>query len=300
MNFSLRLCPICGSTKAKYKIESNFDYTKLNDFSFSSRKMPEYMHFRLSCCGNCDLLYVSDIPQLDWIKTNYDSAGFDTTIESYCASLTYCVWLEEILTKIPSPLSALDIGAGDGQFLIQLKKRGFNKLYGIEPSRAPIEKAAPEIKPNIHCGFFDGKELEKESVSLVTCFQALEHVDQPRKVIQDVFALLKPGGAIYLAVHNYRALMSKLLRTKSPIYDVEHLQLFSPESLRYLLRECGFTNIKMASLKNRYPLKYWLKLSPINLDFKKIAMKFIQRLHVANIVLPFWPGNTIAVGYKIL
>ncbi len=51
--------------------------------------------------------------------------------------------------------------------------------------------------------------------------------------------------------------------TKSPIFDIEHLQLFDRPTGAALLRNAGFDSIKVSSVRNRYPIDYWIKLFPL-------------------------------------
>ena len=55
-----RACPVCGSD-SQYRVfeEAAFDASRWDKFAFSSRKTPEYMHYRLLECGRCDLLYAN-------------------------------------------------------------------------------------------------------------------------------------------------------------------------------------------------------------------------------------------------
>ena len=68
--------------------------------------------------------------------------------------------------------------------------------------------------------------------------------------------MLKPGGALFLIGHNRRAFSAKVLGRKSPIFDIEHLQLFSPVSVRHLLERAGFSRVEVRPVFNRYPLRY--------------------------------------------
>jgi hypothetical protein len=55
-----------------------------------------------------------------------------------------------------------------------------------------------------------------------------------------------------------------MMGTKSPIFDIEHLQLF--DSRTGISRFCetpDSTQIKVSSVQNRYPVDYWLKLFPL-------------------------------------
>lgn len=58
-----RPCPVCGlSEESQPFAEANVDSSQLDEFAFASRKMPEYMHWRLWLCGRCDLVYASPAP----------------------------------------------------------------------------------------------------------------------------------------------------------------------------------------------------------------------------------------------
>lgn len=52
MTKALRTCPVCqaGTAQARLFMEENIDRAGLSDFSFSSRKTPEYMCHRLVRC----------------------------------------------------------------------------------------------------------------------------------------------------------------------------------------------------------------------------------------------------------
>ena len=50
----------------------------LERYAFASRKTPEYMHWRLSQCQRCDLLYVDPAPRSDDLAMLYRQADFDS------------------------------------------------------------------------------------------------------------------------------------------------------------------------------------------------------------------------------
>jgi hypothetical protein len=77
--------------------------------------------------------------------------------------------------------------------------------------------------------------LRPESLNLVTCFQTFEHLADPLAMCGDAFHLLKPGGAVLFVGHNRRAVSARILGRRSPIFDIEHLQLFSPASVRRMV-----------------------------------------------------------------
>lgn len=300
MEMISRLCPLCGSTDTgTIFAEANFNIDNLDSFAFASRKMPEYMHYRLIDCPTCDLLYANPLPSQEYLTEGYGEAAYDSGVEAHYAAETYADALSTFIGQLPDRHGALDIGAGDGAFLERLLEQGFDQLMGVEPSRAPIAAARTDIRPLLREGIFKGDDFAPDSFSLVTCFQTLEHLHDPRKMAQEVYHLLKPGGAAFFIGHNRRALSARLLGRKSPIFDIEHLQLFSPQSARYLLEQTGFTNVTLMPVVNRYPLRYWLKLLPLlPIDAKRSLIAIFDRLGAGGLPVSIPCGNLAVVGFR--
>lgn len=299
MEMISRSCPLCGSSdSSRVFAENNYDVERLNNFAFASRKMPEYMHYRLIDCPTCDLLYANPLPNEDYLVEGYGEAAFDSGVEAHYAAATYANTLSTFIRKLPDRHGVLDIGTGDGAFLEYLLDHGFDQLVGVEPSRAPIAAAREDVRPLIREGIFCGDDFAQESFSLVTCFQTLEHLHDPLDMIRSVWRLIKPGGAVFFICHNRRALSARLLGKKSPIFDIEHLQLFSPLSARYLLEQTGFTNVKIVQVVNRYPLRYWLRLLPLSQRVKSSLIAMLDHLKIGGFGVTMSVGNIAVIGHK--
>lgn len=299
MNLVERACPGCGSTRSRGRpIEPRFDLAQLDEFAFSSRKVPEFMRFRMVLCSDCELLYANPAPDGSFVEAAYHDSGFDSGEESHHAARTYAEQLPRIAAELPDRVGALDIGAGDGAFLAELQRAGFEQVRGVEPSRAAAQSAAPELRELIREGFFSRGDAEPESLSLVSCFQTLEHVHEPAELFASARSLLKPGGAFFTIAHDRTGLLSRLLGTRSPIFDIEHLQLFCPASLRGLYERSGFERVQVAPLTNRYPLSYWIRLLPVPLALKQTVTSLLSRVGLAKRTLPLRAGNLVAVGYR--
>jgi SAM-dependent methyltransferase len=294
-----RACPICGSD-SQYRIfkEAAFDPSRWDRFAFSSRKTPEYMHYRLLECMRCDVLYANPLPTRESLDEAYREAAFDSSEEARHASDVYAEFLPDILTNLSQREAALDIGTGDGAFLEHLLRSGFERVVGVEPSRAPVEAARPAVRGLIRQGAFRPSDFDKESFSLVTCFQTLEHVYDPLALCQGAFDLLHRGGAVLLVCHDRRALSARVMGTRSPIFDIEHLQLFSRDSLGYALRQAGYDDISTHTVVNRYPLSYWVKLLPLPPRAKGAALGALKRSGLGRTSLRLAAGNFAAIGYK--
>jgi SAM-dependent methyltransferase len=294
-----RSCPVCRATDASFVFaESNVNAVMLDAFAFASRKLPEYMHWRLLECRRCDLVYASPAPAAESLGDAYEHAAFDSQSEARYAAETYAGLLPRIIKELPDLTGALDIGTGDGCFLERLLRAGFANVVGVEPSAAPIAAAAPGVRPAIRHDVFRVGDYAPASLSLVTCFQTLEHLSDPLAMCEDVFQLLKPGGAVLFVGHNRRSSSAKILGKKSPIFDIEHLQLFSPASVRRLMTVAGFADVEVGSIFNRYPIRYWVRLLPIPVVLKRGFVTLLDASRLGGLALPLPAGNLFAIGYK--
>lgn len=275
MEFVARPCPICKRGDQQHLVrEANLDLARLTDASFSSRKLPEYMHCRLMRCGACDLVYASPAPAPSSLEASYRDATFDATRESEYAARTYIEALREAGRLQPVP--ALDIGAADGAFLRELVKSGFHDVIGYEPSVAPIAAAHPDIRDRLRTELFDASQIGSESLGLVTCFQTIEHVDDPLQLVTDMHRVLRPAGTAFLIAHNVDALSAKIMGYKSPIFDIEHLQLFNRRSAEVLMQTAGFREVTIFPIVNAYPIAYWVRLFPLPAAFKTILLSALN------------------------
>jgi SAM-dependent methyltransferase len=299
MEMISRDCPLCGSSdSSRIFAQAHLELELLDSFAFASRKIPEYMHYRLIDCPACDLLYANPLPREEYLAAGYGDAAFDSGVEAHYAAATYAETLSTIIGRLPDRHGALDIGAGNGAFLEHLLEYGFDGVVGVEPSRAPISAAKTDIRPLLREGAFHGDDFATGSFSLVTCFQTLEHLYDPSAMTRAVWRLLKPGGAAFFICHNRRALSVRLLGLKSPIFDIEHLQLFSPPSARYLLEQNGFTHVYVIPVVNRYPLRYWLRLLPLPRKVKFSLIANLDRIGAGGWSLAIPAGNIAVIGFK--
>ena len=299
LNMQPRACPVCGSTdESRVFAQANIDPAQFNAFSFSSRKLPEYMHPRLIECPSCDLVYANPAITQESLAAGYEAAAFDSSEEASHAARTYGSYLTRFLPRLPDRQGALDIGTGEGSFLRELVSAGFSDVVGVEPSRAPIEAAPADVRSLIRQEMFQTDTFPPESFRLIACFQTIEHLRDPLGICRDAWRALKPGGAFFLIGHNRRAYSAAVLGRKSPIFDVEHLQLFSPRSFHSLLGAAGFADVTVEPILNRYPLHYWARLFPFPKTWKPGILRGLKSSFLGRLMVPLPAGNLAAVGYK--
>jgi SAM-dependent methyltransferase len=249
-------------------------------------------------CSRCDVVYTNPAISAELLDAAYRLAAFDSQAESHSASVTYRGVIDKLLPRLPDRNAALDLGTGDGAFLEQLIGQGFKDVVGIEPSAAPVAAAKANTRKLIRQGLFRPEDFQPASFSLITCFQVMEHVWDPLSLCRGAFSLLKPGGAFVAIVHNWRAWPTRILGPKSPIFDIEHLQLFSPKSAVDLLELAGFGHIASTTIWNRYPLDYWMKLFPFPRSVKPALIAMARKLGIGRVPVVFPAGNLTVIAFK--
>jgi SAM-dependent methyltransferase len=292
----VRACPVCGDTDTTREMfAERIDPTRLGALSYASRKEPEYMRLRLVVCPSCDLLYAPRVPPPDLLARAYAAAGYDTDAEARHAADSYAEALRGRLDSLPDRASALEIGAGNGALLERLRTLGFAELVGIEPSREAARAAHTDLRLSIRIECFDPGSLPAAHFTLVIANQTIEHVPAPLELLSAAHRLLKPGGLLMLVSHNYRHWLMRLLGARSPIIDIEHLQIFSPASLAAALRRAGFPGADIQPFANEYPLHYWARLLPIPPGLKRPLYGWLRRSDaVGGLMLRASVGNMIA------
>lgn len=249
-------------------------------------------------CRVCDLAYVDRPPVADSLAESYHCADYDSAREAEDAADAYAAAIAPVLRKLVRRGAALEIGTGTAAFLERLAQAGFVDVVGVEPSVAAIEAAPPARKAWIREGVFEEADFEPASYDLICCFMTLEHVVDPGRLVEAALRLLRPGGAFVAVTHDRRAWLNRMLGRRSPIVDVEHMQLFSAISSRQLLMRNGYADVGGTSFKNAYAPSYWARLAPLPTPLKNLAVASLKATPLDNARIPVNVGNFMSWGFR--
>ena len=157
----------------------------------------------------------------------------------------------------------LDIGCGEGISISVANKLSFN-TYGIEVNNNSAKKANYLATGEVHCCSLDKiKNLPLPKVDIITFFDSLEHLNFPRKAINDVSPFLNSGGVIFAEVFNYNSFLRFLMgRHYTHIIPFEHPSYFTKNTLKKLFELCDY---KVLFCDTNYRL--------INLNFLEMSLK---------------------------
>lgn len=136
----------------------------------------------------------------------------------------------------------LDIGCGNGAFLLRMRAAGW-QVDGIEPD-AEARAFASEAGLAVHAGPLDRESFGEGSFDAVTLNHVLEHLHEPRAVLAACLDVLRPGGIVWLAAPNGGASgLRRYGRHWFPLDPPRHLVFFTPDAIRCALLDTGFAEI---------------------------------------------------------
>lgn len=182
--------------------------------------------------------------------------------------------LKEKLEPFRKNNRILDVGCGDGHFLEVAKELGW-EVYGTEYVD-DVVSICREKGIYVHQGKLDPDNYEDGFFDVITSFEVIEHINNPREEINNIRKILRKGGGLYITTPNFNALERFILKDK---YDIvitypDHLSYYTPKTIDYLLKNSGFkklelktTGVRISSLlNNRASLKAENKTSTSSVD----------------------------------
>jgi 2-polyprenyl-3-methyl-5-hydroxy-6-metoxy-1,4-benzoquinol methylase len=133
----------------------------------------------------------------------------------------------------------LEIGCGPGYFLKSARDYGFG-VYGIDFNEAAIRHAQKLGLGNVAVGsVLDiGKKFPAITFDVVVLSSVLEHLENPKEIIQSVGSILTPQGILAIVVPNARRSILRLnLRRRREGWDYppHHLTWWDRDSMSRFL-----------------------------------------------------------------
>jgi len=297
MSRSKELCMGCNSslTKDNLYLIKNITKDKINKYTYSSRKIPEFMNYELYKCDKCELIFAVDIPLKKEILDAYSKTQIVSKEDFIDAAGTYYNLVNKII-NFDENLKIMEIGSGTGEFIKILKNTGYKNIIGIEPSINFIN-ASTAKECLINTSIEDLNDVSGD-YDYIFCFMTFEHLYDPVISTNKIFKLLRKGGQLILVTHDSQAFLNRLLKKNSPIIDIEHLQIFSKKSLKTFLENQGFKNVNSCSFLNSYRISYWVWLLPFSKKIKQKLIKTLNLLMIGNFKLGINVGNILTVAEK--
>ena len=194
----------------------------------------------------------------------------------------------------------LDIGCGNGFLLEKAIELGWEEVFGIELSKNAVNKANSSIRKNIYNESFESNNYRDNNFDVIFFAMVIEHFADINKCLSEVKRILAPGGCLIVISHDEQHFLSKILKDRHPIINDEHVCVFNKITLMRILTKHNFKINKIKSLKNIYPVQYWLKIVPLNNFFANFFVFILNFFGLGNINLGIRAGNIYCIAKKPL
>jgi 2-polyprenyl-3-methyl-5-hydroxy-6-metoxy-1,4-benzoquinol methylase len=259
---------------------------------------PDYgKHARIVQCNRCGFVYANPRWTPEELVTAYAAVEDKTYVDERTGrELTFEKHLRA-LERVTGPArgrTLLDVGAYIGVFVEVADQAGWD-AYGVEPSVwAAREAQARGLQ------VFEGTQyapaLGQRRFDVVTMWDVIEHVDDPRGELLRAYALLKPGGVIAVHTMDIESLMARLMGPRWPWLMGMHINYFSQSTLQRMLQSAGF-EVLWSGVQGRYLRVRYLatRVTAWSERLGQLVTPLVERLGVAEQPLPINLGDLFTV-----
>lgn len=236
-------------------------------------------------CKGCGLLVSSRAEESDE-RHNRDSSYGENAAENFNFRFSkefspgeQADYIKELRSfKVYRKLNRLlDIGCGTGGFVFAAGNMKWQSI-GTEISFDCIQ-AARQKDLEVYFGNVTELDMEHESFDVIRMHSVIEHLKDPRGVLNTASKLLRQGGLLLISTVNTDSFTASFQKESwKYIHPLYHVHLFNTSNLSLLLKKMGF---KVKRLQTRgVKSKHRKFLKTFSLDhLLKVPAKVLKKGH---------------------
>lgn len=294
-------CNLCGSTQATVLYPS----TLPQDLSIKvTKRFAPADHVsgndQIVKCPRCGLIYVNPRVKPEFVWRGYsdaDDTRYATQTEGRLATFEHAV--DFIESYVAKQGKLLDVGSAAGFFLKVAKDAGW-KVQGIEPNKGLAAWGSKEYDIPISTDDFLKSKLPDASFDVVTFWDVLEHVSDPRAYVREAARVLKPGGYLFVNYPDVDSISSRIFKQKWWFISPVHLYYFNRKTLMHYFEEEGLMFKAQKNHRQTLALGYlFIRFADYNKAVSKLGRAIIGGLGLANFPMKYYAGQAVAVAQKL-
>lgn len=233
MNHTIPHCPCC-------------DDTTLRQFMMLSVTTAHGLLQRpLFRCKGCDHAWLDTSEGHERIEEDYARGYVGHRIDPFFERQCRIAIGAEIRPLVPPPAALLDVGCGNGSFLLAAQEAGYDGL-GIDISSEAVDLVKSRGGKAIAVDFLSYEFRQKFDV--ISMWDVVEHLRDPYLFLRRAKELLNPGGILIIKTPSVGKLVLWLTRVRnawagSLLQAPHHVHYWSPRSMTVIMHRAGFTKI---------------------------------------------------------
>ncbi len=223
-------CFICGQKK--------------NKVLFELKKSQQGETFQIGECFVCGHVFMDPRPTTkELVKYYAQDYHYDGDFYNEVFAKQALGFYNEIKSYLKPKSTIIDIGCSKG-YLLNFAKRAGHKVRGIEISSDAAIYVKKNFDIDVLVGPVEKQKIKAKSVDVITAFDLIEHLPNPKKTISQMFEWLKPGGQMIIDTPNFDSIYRKISQDRWVGFDMPfHIHLFRKETLVRVLKEIGFSEV---------------------------------------------------------
>ena len=219
-------CPLCGEPPP-------------------TRTRARFGPHRVVDCLSCSMRYLTprveagDVPRFYGSEDYWEKGGSQGGYSSYASMEPLLVrTFVRRLSRLPSPARGarlLDVGCGPGAGLEAARSLGYEG-WGLDVSESAVKIASSRHPGRVRLGTPSDRLFAQGFFDVITLFDVIEHVYDPRALAVDLAWHLAPEGRVVVATPNVKSLLARVTGRRWVSYKIpEHVAYFSPRTLAEVL-----------------------------------------------------------------
>ncbi len=160
--------------------------------------------------------------------------------------------ISNLLSK-KTDIHLLDVGCSNGASVAIANDLGV-KAEGVDPSEKAVKNGI-DRGLKIHLGYLHEISLPDNAFDAITLYEVIEHVNEPKVLLEECHRILKPDGVLLIGTGNIDSWTRQIKKNKWDFFDMKehggHIIFFSPKSLDTLASITGFVikKVRTSSVK---------------------------------------------------
>ena len=300
--YSTRLCPSCNKDDKiiNSKISSPYPSETLtfraNKESWEGLFYKNRSFFSYYKCNNCKLIYAPEHYSSQELNNLYkEIAPNMETVPKRLLKKTQFGYFQ--LLKKWSDLKGgyLEVGPDIGMFTEYCALEDTFDYYWLFESnnlvKPKLTKLLGNKKHRIYSSIDQVDKIDNKILSTAVLIHVLDHLLEPKKILNKLREKIKPGGVILIVTHDESSMMRKFFGWRWLGFCQQHPQLFNCKTTAEILNRSGFKVLEQRKSKNYFEISFLLNTLLWSFGFK--TLRFPKWL---NISIGLKLGNIITVA----